>query len=118
MDEIRQPEYTVGLMWQQLDYLGDDPLGYLSFAHQWQRDWLPIWVEQRHLVGIARKARAGLADVVGYHQVELFYFELAPGIGQYVLGFGGKTHQHLRVPRLLALARDSFEDVSGWFELD
>src|SRR5690606_26812231 len=77
-------------------------LGDGAFGQQREVFVVAVAAQEGDAVGAVAEARALLVQVVQHDPVEVFLFELAPGIGEAVVGLHRKAHQNLPVVLVLA----------------
>ena len=82
-------------------------MGQLLLGHQWKVLDASVIVQDQQLVRFALKSTAGMADFIGHDHVQMLRLHLLLGVGQQLLSFSGKAHQHA-----IALALAKFgEDI-------
>src|SRR5574337_336638 len=74
----------------EVDDAIENPVGHRPLTLQGEVLHASLGIQDLHRVGVAVKAGAGLADIIGHHQVHMFPLEFLPGIGHQVFRLGGK----------------------------
>src|SRR5450432_1128660 len=81
----------------------NDPFGDGGFGLLRQRFATSIRAQDGYDIGIALKARAAYAYVVGNDEIRMFTFQLGLRVVEQVLRFCSETDQYMRVACLFAL---------------
>src|SRR5687767_12378080 len=92
-------------------------MGDFDFGKERKIEYAPIAHEDRHFIVFTAEAASFERDIIGDDEIQVLFVELAPGMGDEVVGLRRESHQKWRAAIAATRTRVG-QNVYGRFQLD